>query len=90
MSTSSERARRAAVAEAMINPEGVVQGGPVDNHAACLAATEAVTAQAIMAAMRAAAMTKAMAATAIALWEEMERTAAGGSQSPRRHREVSP
>jgi hypothetical protein len=90
MSTSSERARRAAAARAMINPGGMVQGGPVDNHAARLAAVEAAAAQAVTAAMRAAATAEAVAATAAALWEEMERMATGGSRSPRRHHEVSP
>ena len=67
MSTSSQRARRAAAAAEVINPGGTVQGASTDNRAMRLAAIEVAAMQAVAAATRVAAAAEATAATTATL-----------------------
>ena len=67
MSTSSERAHRAAAATSVVINPGAAVGDGADDCAVRLAAAEAAAAQAIKAARQAAAVAEAAAATAEAL-----------------------
>jgi len=92
MSTSSERALRAAAAAANTNAGGgaVINPGPDADHAQRLAAAEAAAAQAIEAARQAAAAAQAAANTAAALRAELERQPREPSRSLVRRRIPSP